>query len=127
VPSLKLLLTITAALAFVFGLGFVALPRLTVAPFGVVLDPAGDLMARFYGAMHLGLGLINWLARDLVEPRGRRAIATGNLVYFALAALVAAGAAMLGTANALILVNAAVFGLLAIAFAPHAVRFDARA
>jgi hypothetical protein len=126
-PSLKLLLTITAALALAFGLGFLALPELTVAPFGVALDPAGALMARLYGAMHLGLGLINWLARDLVEAPGRRAVAAGNLVYFALAALVAAGAAMLGTTNALILGNAVVFGLLALAFAPHAVRSDARA
>lgn len=126
-PSLKLLLTITAALALAFGLSFLALPELTVAPFGVVLDPAGALMARLYGAMHLGLGLINWLARDLVEDPGRRAVAAGNLLYFALAAVVAAGAAVLGTANALILVNSAVFGLLALAFARHAVGSHARA
>lgn len=124
-PSLKLLLTITGALGFVFGLGFLALPELTVAPFGAVLDPAGALMARLYGAMHLGLGLINWLARDLIEPGGRRAVAAGNVVYFALATIVAAGAAMLGTANALILVNAAVFGLLALGFARHVVRSEA--
>lgn len=123
-PSLKLLLTITGALGFVFGLGFLALPELTVAPFGAALDPAGALMARLYGAMHLGFGLIDWLARDLVEPEGRRAVAAGNVAYFALAAVVAVGAAMLGTANALILVNAVAFGLLALGFARHVIRSE---
>lgn len=123
-PSLKLLLTITAALAFVFGLGFLVLPELTVAPFGAVLDPAGALVARLYGAMHIGLGLINWLARDLVEAAGRRAVAAGDLVYFALAAVVAATGVLLGAANALILINTAVFGLLALAFARHVIRSD---
>jgi hypothetical protein len=126
-PSLKLLLTITGGLGFVFGLGFLALPELTVAPFGAVLDPAGALMARLYGAMHLGLGLINWLARDLGDARGRRAIAAGNAVYFGLAAVVTAGGTVLGTVNALILINAAVFGLLALAFARHVMRSDAGA
>ena len=124
-PSLKLLLTITAPLAFVFGPGFLVLPELTVAPFGAVLDPAGALVARLYGAMHMGLALINWLARDLVEAAGRRAVAAGNLVYFALAAVVAATGVLLGAANALILINTAVFGLLALAFARHVIRSDA--
>jgi hypothetical protein len=124
-PSLKLLLTITAAIAIAFGLAFLALPDVTVAPFGAALDPAGTLMARLYGAMHLGLGLIDWLARDLVEPAGRRAVAAGNVVYFALAAVVSAAAVVLGTTNALMLVNAAGFGLLALAFSRHVIRSGA--
>jgi hypothetical protein len=125
VTSLRSLLTISAALAFIFGLGFLLLPALTVGLFAVSLDPVGALMTRLYGAMHLALGAIDWLGRDLVEAPARRAIATGNLVYFALAAILAAGAFFVGLASALILGNAAVFALLALAFARSSATADA--
>ena len=121
-PTLKLLLTITAAIAIVFGLWFLTLPEVTVAPFGTALDPAGALIARLYGAMHVGLGLIDWLGRDLREAAARRAVAAGNAAYFALAAVVSVAAVALGTTNALMLLNAAAFALLGLAFARHVVR-----
>jgi hypothetical protein len=125
ITRLSSLLAISAVLGAVFGLGFLVLPDLTVAPFGAALDPVGVLMTRLYGAMHLGLASINWLGRDLVDATARRAIATGNLVYFALAATLAAGAFFVGLTNAVILGNAAVFALLALAFARYASTADA--
>ncbi|MGH2451623.1 MAG: hypothetical protein ACRDGE_10220 [Candidatus Limnocylindria bacterium] len=122
--SYPLLLTIAAALLFAFGAGFLLLPDLTVAPFGAALDPAGGLIARLYGAMHLGLGAIDWLARDVADVRVRRTIATGHLVYFAIGAAVATGGFVAGLANALILANAAAFLVLALAFGRYVVARD---
>ena len=123
-PNLRVSLTIAAVGALVFGLGFLLVPDLVLAPFGVVLDPVGGLMTRMYGAMHLGFGLIAWLSRDLDHARSRRALAVGNLVYFALAAVMSAGGLVAGVANSLILVNAVAFAALAVAFLPHAVRAE---
>jgi hypothetical protein len=125
IMSLKSLLTIAAAGAVIFGLGFLLLPEFTVAPFGAALDPVGALMTRFYGAMHLALGAIDWLGRDLVDVRARRAIAVGNLVYFALVAILATGAFFVGLTNALILGNAAFFAVLALAFARYVLMAEA--
>lgn len=119
ITGLTWLLTISAALGFIFGVGFLLLPDLIVAPFGASLDGVGALMTRLYGAMHLALGAIDWLGRDLTDVRARRAIAIGNLVYFVPAAILAAGAAFVGVANAVILGNAVVFTLLALAFARY--------
>jgi hypothetical protein len=113
-------LTVAAVAAFVAGVGFLVVPDLTLAPFGAVVDPTGVLMT-LYGAMHLGLGTIDWLARDVDGEQTRRALAAGNLLYFTLAAVLTASGLVAGLASLPILALTALFAGLAIAFLRSAV------
>lgn len=61
--KLGTLLTIKAIVCLVFGVLFVLLPATTLSIFGMTAGPTGILMAGFFGATFIGIGLICWLGR----------------------------------------------------------------
>jgi FtsH-binding integral membrane protein len=64
--SMKLsnFLVVKAVISLAFGIMFALLPAATMSLYGTMLDPAGILMARFFGACLIGIGLICWLDRN---------------------------------------------------------------
>jgi hypothetical protein len=55
---LSTLLLIAGLLALVFGLGFLLAPRPMLTLYGVPTDPSVGLMARFFGAALVQVGLV---------------------------------------------------------------------
>lgn len=76
---MKLFLSISAVLAWLFGLASLFLPATLYAPLGIAMTPAIVTIAQAQGASLIGLGFINWLARSL---RGQAIVPVlaGNLV-----------------------------------------------
>jgi hypothetical protein len=76
---MSLFLTISAALAWLFGAALIAVPEQFYQPTGIAMTPLLATVAQAHGATLIGLGVINWLARD-ADPKGLVAVLGGNLV-----------------------------------------------
>ena len=76
---MKLFLSISAGLAWLFGLASLFSPALLYAPLGIVMTPAIATIAQAQGASLIGLGCINWFARNLTGQVILPVLA-GNLV-----------------------------------------------
>lgn len=72
--NLKSLFTITAVLTVIFGLGFLIIPDTLLNVYSLTTDEAGISIARFFGAVFTGIGLLTWFARDTGESDARDAI-----------------------------------------------------
>jgi len=74
-------LSIAGILALLFGLAFLFVPVQTMAMYGVTLDISGQYVARYLGSAFLGLGVLNWSARN-AKPNdgGVRAIILGGVI-----------------------------------------------
>jgi len=77
---LSTLLFIGGLLALGFGLGFLLIPRPTLTLYGVPTDPSVVLMARFFGAALVQLGLVLFLIRDVGDPRTQRGVVIGSFI-----------------------------------------------
>jgi hypothetical protein len=75
---MKIFLAISAILAWIFGLGQLLAPSKFYAPMGNELTPMLATMAQSYGATMIGLGVIDWWARE-AQGRGLVAVLLGNL------------------------------------------------
>ena len=71
-------LAIAAILAWIFGLGQLLAPVKFYAPMGIELTPMLATMVQSHGATMIGLGVINWFARE-AQGRGLFAVLLGNL------------------------------------------------
>jgi len=76
---MKLFLAIAAILAWLFGAMLLLIPAQFYAPTGLAMSPMMGTVAQAHGATLVGLGVINWLARD-ADRRGLIAVLGGNLV-----------------------------------------------
>jgi hypothetical protein len=82
--KLKILLTITTIVSLLNGFSYFLAPSATMASFGFVKDPASMLMGRYFGASTLGIGLLSWLGRRLVESEARRMLVAVLFATFVL-------------------------------------------
>jgi hypothetical protein len=62
--KLSTFLVVKAVISLAFGLAFALAPTAVMSLYGVTLDPGGTLVARFFGASLIGIGLICWLDRS---------------------------------------------------------------
>lgn len=85
---MKLFLSISAVLAWLFGIGLLFFPNQFNAPLGIVMTPILATVAQAHGATLIGLGTLNWFARK-AEGQGLRAVLIGNLTVQALSFCVA--------------------------------------
>jgi hypothetical protein len=76
---MKIFLGISAALAWIFGLALLFAPAGFYGPTGIVMTPLIATLAQAHGATLVGLGFINWFARN-AERGGLFAVLAGNLV-----------------------------------------------
>jgi hypothetical protein len=74
----KLALTIGAIAAVLFGLMLLLLPRQMLGGFGLGTPTEGVVLSRDVGSVLLGLGVINWMARDATGA-ALRGLLVGNL------------------------------------------------
>ncbi|HKW78873.1 MAG TPA: hypothetical protein VJQ09_07205 [Candidatus Limnocylindria bacterium] len=75
--SSKLALTIGAVLGIVFGLALTLLPTQMLKSFALNAPNEAIVLSRDVGVTLIGLGIINWLARDATGP-AVRALLVGN-------------------------------------------------
>lgn len=114
--SFKTLLTATGVIGVLFGLGFLALPSIVLAQYGVQTDATGLFVAQLFGAALLELGLIFFLARDVENPSTMRAIALGACIGELTGFWVALRIQRTGLTNAMGWSTVAIYGLLALGF-----------
>ncbi len=78
--SAKLLLTIYAIIAVLFGLGFLLIPRALGAVYGMPPLPFAVLNARFFGSTLIALAVVNWFARDFRDWDAIRGVLIADVV-----------------------------------------------
>jgi hypothetical protein len=110
------LLLIGGVLGLVFGLGFLLVPRAMLPLYGVATDPAVVLMARFFGAALVQLGLILVLVRDVSDPRTQRGLVLGSFLGSLAGVVVALTAQFWGLVNSLGWSTVIIYGLLLIGY-----------
>ncbi len=115
---LSTLLSIVGVVTILFGIGFVAVPDAVLAQYGIGTPDAHTIfMSRLFGAALVQIGLLAWVARNIVEPLGRGAIVLSGLTGTVIGFLVALQGQMHGIANALGWSTVAIYALFAIGFA----------
>jgi uncharacterized membrane protein YfcA len=114
---LNTLLTIAAVIAAVFGIGFVIASGPLLSIYGITLDKAGTVVAQLFGALLIGIALLNWLARNVTDPEAQRAIVLGNLAGDVIGFVVILLGQLAGIANTLGWINVAIYLLLTLGFA----------
>lgn len=69
--------------ALVFGLALLVFPSSMLAGFGLAVPTEAKVLSRDVGATLIGLGVINWMARN-ATGQALRALLVGNVVVQAL-------------------------------------------
>ncbi len=87
--SSKLALTIGAVAAVLFGLALALFPEQMLSGFGLGVPKEAQVLSRDVGVTLIGLGIINWLARNEMGPAAR-ALLIGN-AFIQIAELVVNG------------------------------------
>jgi hypothetical protein len=102
------LLTATAVLALIFGIGQAAIPGVLLSIFNVTLDANADLFARTLGGTWLGYALLNWRARHGAADF-QRSVVMADLIVAVFGVVISLYAISLGNGNALMWVWVALF------------------
>src|SRR5215510_7269225 len=76
---MRIFLAVAAVLAWLFGAGLLLAPAGFYKPTGIEMTPLLATVAQAHGATLIGLGVIDWLARN-ADRAGARAVLAGNLV-----------------------------------------------
>ena len=114
--KLATLLSIVGVVAILFGIGFVAVPAEVLAQYGVTADRYSAFMSRLFGATLIQVGILSWLARDIVDSLGRGAIVLSGLIAMAIGFAVSLHGMINGIANALGWSTVVIYALFAIGF-----------
>ncbi len=78
--KVRTFLTVSAVILGLFGLAMILMPEKMADNFGFEISNLGRVLFRDLGATLLGVAAINWLARDVTDTAGLRAVILGNLV-----------------------------------------------
>jgi hypothetical protein len=111
------LLVVAAVIGAVFGVAFVVASGPLLAIYGITLDKAGTLVAQLFGALLIGLAVLNWFARSVTDPDARQAVVLGNLTGDVVGFVVILIGQLAGIANTLGWVNVAIYLVLGLGFA----------
>jgi hypothetical protein len=76
----RTLFLLNAFFAFLLGAAFLIVPALAIDQFGVDSYTSTRLMAQFFGAAMLALGLLLWFVRDVPSEAVQRGMAIAMLV-----------------------------------------------
>ena len=90
------LLTVSAILAWAFGVMLMMNAKAFEAPMGIDVTDKVATIAQAQGAILFGLGLVNWLAIGVTDRRALVAVFAGNLLVQLLSLGVVARAMALG-------------------------------
>jgi hypothetical protein len=115
--KLSSLLVVAAIIGAAFGVAFVVATGPLLSVYGITLDKAGTLVAQLFGALLIGLAVLNWFARNVTDPEARQAVVYGNLVGDVIGFVVILIGQLAGIANAVGWSSVAIYLLLALGFA----------
>jgi hypothetical protein len=110
--STKIFLTINAVLAVLYGLGFVLFPASSLAVYGVAPEPHVILNIQFFGSALLGIGVIEWFAKDFRDWDAVRGVLIANVVADVVGGLVNLWGTFQGLLNAMAWSSTIVYVLL---------------
>ena len=79
-----------AALGAGFGVVGLIAPESLMSLFGIPLDVTATSLVHLVCASYVGLGALNWAARDLTDGAAWRAVAVGNATSWGISGAVAA-------------------------------------
>lgn len=96
---MRLFISIAAVMALLFGAALLLVPAQFDAPTGIAFTPMLGTIAQAHGATLVGLGVVNWLARD-ADRKSIIAILGGNLVAQVLSLYVVIRTMSLGAGSA---------------------------
>jgi hypothetical protein len=85
----KTLLTINAILAFASGTACILMPAQLLAQYNVALPPMGLVIYQFWGAALIGLGLLTWFARSIMDLALQRKFALALFITNGLSVVMA--------------------------------------
>jgi len=120
-PSLRLLMTLSAALAVPYGLLTIIAPLWWLALIGGHhLPPESALIARMYGGQLVGFGSVSFLARNAPDSPAKRAMIRGFVVVDGLSLLLAIYALAAGHVGPAGWLDVVGFLLLVLAFGYYA-------
>jgi hypothetical protein len=106
---------IVASLAALsFGIGFVLVPEFVGSIFGILLDEDGVMIARFFGALLVTVGIWFFLMRETQDAATIRAMLTGYLTGLVIGLINALTATLAGTMNGLGWLIVLLYGSLAL-------------
>jgi hypothetical protein len=109
---LRTLLLIGGLLGLVFGIGFLLAPRPMLTLYGVPADPPVVLLARFFGAALVQVGLVFYLIRDVGDPKTQRGVVIGSFIGSVAGLVVALTGQFWGLVNVFGWSTVAIYGLL---------------
>ena len=89
-----------AGLGAGFGAVGLIVPESLATLFGIPLDVNARGLVRLLSASYVGIGALNWAARDLTDGAAWRAVAVGNATGWAISGAVAAIGLASGLGNA---------------------------
>lgn len=92
---MRLFLAFAAVLAWMFGAALLVAPAAFYAPTGIQMTPMIATLAQAHGATLVGLGVVDWLARN-ADRQGVIAVLAGNLVVQILSLVIVIRTMMLG-------------------------------
>lgn len=97
--NLRTFLLIAAIIALAYAFGLLLMPALVLTAYGLGTSPSEILLARYFGVELLGLGVIQWMAKDLSGASVRPVIA-GGLALNAVGTIVSLMGTLGGVMNA---------------------------
>lgn len=112
----SLFLLLAAINEAIFGIGFLLAPEFTVAPMGVVLNPAGIMLARILGAALIFMALIFFWVRNASPGDAKTAILRAGCIYYVVSAVPIILGITSGLANASAWGTVVIHALLAFGF-----------
>ena len=113
---LPIFLLLAALNEAVFGVGFLLVPDMTVAPMGVVLNPAGVMLCRILGAALIFMALIFFWIRSAPAGEAKTAVLRAALIYYVISAVPIILGITSGLANASAWGTVLIHALLAFGF-----------
>ncbi len=115
--KLSTFVLIVALLAFMFGLGFLVIPNVAIIPYGSTLDLVGSFMARYFGAVLVGVGVIFFTSRNAKTFEAlQKCGILGGLVLGVAGLIVSIWDAIAGAHSAFIWVNVVIYAVLTLGF-----------
>jgi hypothetical protein len=98
--SRRVFATIAVAISLVNGVPGLIAPAAIASLYGVTLDSQAVLAAQLLAGSYIGYAVINWTTRGCTDPALCRGLDAGNLVAWALGAVMWVYAASTGMTNA---------------------------
>ncbi len=113
---LRTLLLIGGLLGLAFGTGFLLAPRPMLTLYGVAAEPSVVLLARFFGAALVQVGLVFYLIRDVGDPKTQRGVIIGSFLGSVAGLVVALTGQFWGLVNQFGWSTVAIYGLLTLGY-----------